>query len=164
MGIDVLIRAWPEVLAARPDARLVIVGSGREERALGAQVEAAGLDGSVSFEGCATDERLIQLYSRAALTVVPSVELEGFGLIALESLAAGRAPIVTDCGGLPDSVRGLDATLIVSPGDASALAGRIARALDGDVPGPDRCRTHAEAFSWDAAAERHVAMYRELLG
>jgi glycosyltransferase involved in cell wall biosynthesis len=118
----------------------------------------------VSFEGHATDERLNELYARAALTVVPSVDLEGFGLIALESLAAGRAPVVTDCGGLPDSVRGLDATLIVPRSDASALANRIVHALDGEVPGPARCRTHAEAFSWDAAAERHAAMYRELLG
>lgn len=164
MGIDVLIRAWPEVVAARPDARLVIVGTGREERALRAQVEAAGLEGSASFEGRATDERLNELYAGAALTVVPSVDLEGFGLIALESLAAGRAPVVTDCGGLPDSVRGLDVTLIVPRCDASALAKRIVHALDGDVPGPARCRTHAEAFSWDAAAERHAAMYRELLG
>jgi glycosyltransferase involved in cell wall biosynthesis len=164
MGIDVLIRAWPAVLTVRPDARLVIVGTGREEFALRARVEASGLDGSISFEGRATDARLVQLYAGASLTVVPSVELEGFGLIALESLAAGRAPIVTDCGGLPDSVRGLDPTLIVPPNDASALANRIVRALDGDLPEPDRCRTHAESFSWDTAAERHVAMYRELLG
>jgi glycosyltransferase involved in cell wall biosynthesis len=92
------------------------------------------------------------------------VKLEGFGLIALESLASGRAPIVTDCGGLPDSVRGLDPSLIVPSGDAGALADRIVRSLDGDVPGPGQCRTHAESFSWHAAAERHVAMYQELLG
>lgn len=164
MGIDVLIRAWPEVLAAHRDARLVIVGTGREESPLRAQVAVtSGLGGSVSFEGRAADERLVQLYEEAAMTVVPSVELEGFGLIALESLAAGRAPIVTDCGGLPDSVRGLDASLIVPAGDANALTSRIVRALDGDLPGPARCRTHAEAFSWHAAVEQHVAMYRELL-
>lgn len=164
MGIDVLIRAWPAVLAAHPDARLVIVGTGREEAALHAQVAASGLGGSVYFEGRAADERLARLYQQAAMTVVPSVELEGFGLIALESLAAGRAPIVTDCGGLPDSVRGLDPSLIVPSGDEDALADRIVRGLDGELPGPRRCRTHAESFSWNAAAERHVAMYRELLG
>jgi glycosyltransferase involved in cell wall biosynthesis len=161
MGIDVLIRAWLEVLAVHQDARLVIVGTGREESALRAQV--AGLGGSVTFEGRAADERLVQLYEQAAMTVVPSVELEGFGLIALESLAAGRAPIVTDCGGLPDSVRGLDPSLIVPSGDPNALANRVVRALDGDLPGPGRCRTHAERFSWHAAAEQHAALYRELL-
>ena len=90
--------------------------------------------------------------------------LEGFGLIALESLAAGRAPVVTACGGLPDSVRGLDPSLIVAPGEAGALAARLAAALDGTVPAPGRCRAHAETCSWSAAADRHIALYRELTG
>jgi glycosyltransferase involved in cell wall biosynthesis len=163
MGIDVLLRSWPEVLVAHPSARLVIVGTGGAEPALRAQVASTGLGASVYFEGRADDARLAKLYEQANLTVVPSVALEGFGLIALESLATGRAPIVTDCGGLPDSVRGLDPSLIVPVGDAEALATRIVRGLDGQVPGPWRCRTHAELFSWHAAAVRHVAMYGELL-
>ncbi|MET7773219.1 glycosyltransferase family 4 protein [Nocardia sp. NPDC005366] len=162
MGIDVLLRGWPSVVAARPEARLVIVGTGTAEAAL--REQAAPYGDTVTFEGKATDDRLAQLYARAACTVVPSVALEGFGLIALESLAAGRAPIVTDCGGLPDSVRALDPSLIVASGDAEALAARLAAALDGEIPDPARCRAHARTFSWAAAAERHVAMYRELTG
>jgi glycosyltransferase involved in cell wall biosynthesis len=51
----------------------------------------------------------------------------------------------------------------VPPADAAALAARIDRALRGDVPDPQRCRTHAEGFSWRAVAERHAQLYRELL-
>ena len=163
MGVHVLLRSWPEVLTAHPDARLVIVGTGSEEAALHAQVAEAGLGASVSFEGRAEDSRLARLYEQAALTVVPSVALEGFGLIALESLASGRAPIVTDCGGLPDSVQGLDSSLIVPAGDADALADRIVRGLYGQIPGPWRCLAHAESFSWHDATVRHVAMYGELV-
>lgn len=162
MGIDVLLRAWPAVRAAHPGARLVLVGTGTAEAALRAQ--AAHLGTGVTFTGAATDTELTAWYARAALTVVPSVALEGFGLIALESLAAGRAPVVTACGGLPDSVRGLDASLIVPAGDAEALAARLAAALDGAVPDPGRCRAHAETFSWTVAADRHIALYRELAG
>lgn len=160
MGIDVLLRGWGAVTAAHPDARLVIVGTGTAEAELRAL---AGRHGdTVRFAGRASDAALAELYAAAALTVVPSVALEGFGLIALESLAAGRAPVVTECGGLPDSVRGLDPSLVVPPGDADALAARLIAALDGALPGPDRCRAHAETFSWSAAADRHVALYREL--
>lgn len=162
MGIDVLLRAWPAVHTAHPAARLVLVGTGTAEATL--REQARELGPSVSFTGRVTDAELTGWYARAAVTVVPSVALEGFGLIALESLAAGRAPIVTGCGGLPDSVRGLDPSLIVSPGDADALAARLAAALNGAVPGPDRCRAHAETFSWAAAADRHIALYRELTG
>ncbi|MGQ4601562.1 glycosyltransferase [Nocardia sp. R6R-6] len=160
MGIDVLLRGWSAVVAAHPDARLVIVGTGTAESALRTAAEPLGA--SVRFVGRATDEELAELYARAALTVVPSVALEGFGLIALESLAAGRAPVVTSCGGLPDSVAGLDPSLIVPAGDAEALSARLIAALDGALPDAARCRAHAETFSWAAAADRHVALYREL--
>ncbi|MGW5381470.1 glycosyltransferase family 4 protein [Nocardia sp. NPDC003963] len=162
MGIDVLLRAWPAVRAAHPAARLVLVGTGTAESALREQARGLGTD--VTFTGRISDSELTAWYGRAAVTVVPSVALEGFGLIALESLAAGRAPVVTDCGGLPDSVRDLDSSLIVAPDDADALAARLAAALDGAVPGPDRCRAHAETFSWAVAADRHIALYRELTG
>lgn len=162
MGIDVLLRAWPGVLAEHPEARLVIVGTGSAEADLRRGATEGGLDGSVEFTGRIPDQELAARYTSAALTVVPTVALEGFGLIALESLAAGRAPVVTRCGGLPDAVRGLDPSLIVPPGDPAALAARISAAISGCRPTPEQCRAHAETFSWDAAAQRHAALYREL--
>ncbi len=161
MGIDVLLRCWPAVLAEHPEARLVIVGTGSAEASL--REQARGMD-SVTFTGYVDDARLADLYVRAELTVVPSLALEGFGLVALASLAAGRAPVVTDCGGLPDSVRGLDDSLIVPAGDADALAARVTSALHGARPTARQCRLHAERFSWDTAARGHVALYRELAG
>ncbi|WP_433665358.1 glycosyltransferase family 4 protein [Nocardia sp. CA-128927] len=164
MGIDRLIQAWPAVLSTHPGTRLVIIGTGTAEPELRAQVSSSGLQSSISFDGRVTDDQLAARYEQAEFTVVPSVALEGFGLIALESLACGRAPIVTDCGGLPDAVRGLDASLIVPAGVVDALAARVVTALNGAVPAPDRCRAHAESFSWAAAAARHHALYTELCG
>lgn len=159
MGIDVLIRGWPAVLATHPHARLVIVGTGSAEAELR---ELAAGDHTITFTGAISDQELTDLYVLAELTVVPSLALEGFGLIALESLAAGRAPVVAECGGLPDSVRELDPTLIVPPGDAEALAARITAALAGSRPDAEQCRAHAETFSWAAAARRHGELYAEL--
>ncbi|RMI32192.1 glycosyltransferase family 4 protein [Nocardia stercoris] len=161
MGIDVLLDAWPRVIAAHPGTRLTIVGTGTAEAEL--RTQAAALD-SVEFTGRVDDATLTELYGRATLTVVPTRSLEGFGLVALASLAAGRAPVVTDCGGLPDSVRGLDTSLVVPAGDRDALAERLIAALDGKVPSAERCREHAASFSWDAAARRHLELYRELAG
>lgn len=160
MGIDTLLRAWPAVLAEHPAARLVIVGTGTAEAELRSAAQSLG--DTVTFAGHIPDQRLTELYEQAELTVVPTTALEGFGLIALESLAAGRAPIVTDCGGLPDSVRELDPSLIVPAGDADALGARLGAALHGTVPTPAQCRAHAETFSWDVTAERHLAMYRAI--
>ncbi|NQE71262.1 GDP-mannose-dependent alpha-(1-6)-phosphatidylinositol monomannoside mannosyltransferase [Nocardia gamkensis] len=161
MGIDVLLRAWPGVLAEHPEARLVIVGTGSAEADLRRGATESGLDGSVEFTGRIPDQELAVRYTSAALTVVPTIALEGFGLIALESLAAGRAPVVTRCGGLPDAVQGLDPSLIVPPSDPTALAARISAAIAGGRPTPAQCRAHAETFSWQVAARRHAALYRE---
>ncbi|MGW2660188.1 glycosyltransferase family 4 protein [Nocardia tengchongensis] len=166
MGIDLLIRAWRDVASRHPDARLVIVGTGTAEaelRGLAATLFGDEPRSPIRFTGTVPDGELTDLYARADLTVVPSLALEGFGLIALESLAAGRPPIVSDCGGLPDSVRDLDASLLVPPGDAEALAARLVAALDGVRPDAKQCRAHAETFSWAVAARRHRDLYAELL-
>lgn len=162
MGIDHLIRAWPAVDSARPQAILRIVGTGSDELRLRQLVEDLGLTHCVVFEGAVTDDRLVRLYETSQFTVVPSIALEGFGLIALESLATGTPPIVTDCGGLPDAVIGLDRSLIVPPGDEDALASRIVGALDGKMPSAEKCRVHAETFSWDSVAGKHFELYRSL--
>lgn len=163
MGINVLLEAWKHVVTARPEAHLTIVGTGSEERNLRNQAHALTIEASTTFTGRASEERLAQLYSDSWVSVVPSLELEGFGLIALESLAAGRAPIVTNVGGLPDAVKELDQSLVLERGDENGLAARILSALDGNVPSPLACRQHAERFSWEVAANRHLAVYRTVL-
>ncbi|MCZ4560878.1 glycosyltransferase family 4 protein [Rhodococcus sp. IEGM 1401] len=163
MGLDVLIAGWPAVIAAHPDARLSIVGTGSYEGELRRMAAESSAGASITFEGRVSDERLAQLYALATVTVVPSLSLEGFGLIALESLASGRAPIVTNCGGLPDSVTGLDPSLVVPTGDTAMLAERISDALSGSHPTPEQCRAHAETFDWRTIAHRHVDLYSSLL-
>jgi len=67
----------------------------------------------VRFAGKVSDADLVGLYRSAALTVVPSTALEGFGLVVLESLACGTPVVATDVGGLPEALAGLDMSLIV---------------------------------------------------
>lgn len=162
MGIDVLLRAWREVHARSPQARLDIVGDGSQARALAEQAAELGVADTVTFVGSVSDADLAQRYAAATITAVPSIALEGFGLVALESLARGRAPVVTDCGGLPDTIRDLAPDLVVAAGDPGVLADRIVTALDGARPSAAACRAHAERFTWAATAERHVALYRAL--
>ncbi len=162
MGIDVLLDTWPGVLAHHPDARLDVVGTGTLERDLRSRAEELGITDTVSLVGAIDDGELARRYRAASVTVVPSLEWEGFGLVALESLASGRAPVVTEVGGLPDAVRALAPDLVVPAGDPEALAHRLVRALDGSLPSPEACRAHASRFSWDVAAGRHAALYREV--
>lgn len=163
MGIEYLIKAWPGVVSEHPESLLRIVGTGTDESRLRELTVDMGLSDQIVFEGNVSDDRLVSLYETAAVTVVPSVALEGFGLIALESLATGTAPIVTDCGGLPDAVNGLDHSLVVRPHDSEDLARRLSAALHGEVPDWEACRAHAETFSWKRVAENHFDLYGRIV-
>jgi glycosyltransferase involved in cell wall biosynthesis len=161
MGIDVLIEAWAEVAGDVPDGVLLIVGDGPERDRLRHLADRAGVESSVRFLGIIDEETLVRCYQAADVSVVPTLALEGFGLVVLESLACGTPAIVSNSGGLPEAVADLDRSLIVPAADAGALARRLRSALDGSAPAPARleCRAHAEAFAWPAIAERHRALY-----
>lgn len=161
MGLDILIRAWSTIDRSFPDAKLLIVGDGPERHRLERLAGEQGLSRSVRFLGKVDDDTLVRCYQAADVSVVPTVALEGFGLVVLESLACGTPAVVTDSGGLPEAVRALDPSLVVAAGDPDKLAARLVAALDGTrpLPDPDRCRTHAESFSWPVVAERHRAIY-----
>jgi hypothetical protein len=163
MGIDVLLEAWRGVLQQHPEARLEIVGRGKEEGALRMMAGSLGIADSVAFLGALDDSALAAAYARSRVSVVPSRALEGFGLVAAESLAASTPVIVTDVGGLPSTVADLDSSLVVPPEDSTALSERISAALDGALPERDRCRAHARRFSWAAVAARHLQLYSRLL-
>lgn len=159
MGLEVLLDAWSQL--DLPGHRLMIAGEGPARDVLEAQVRRLGLAGSVRLLGRLDEADLVDHYRSADLCVLPSVALEGFGLAAVEALACGTPVVVTDVGGLPEVVEGLDPSLVVPSGDAAALAGRIASALAGQAPTPARCRQHAETFSWSRAASEHLNLYDE---
>ena len=160
MGIDVLIKAWQEVAASDPDAILVVAGDGPERAGLEQLARSRDLTGSVRFLGRVSEPDLVACYQAADVSVVPSLELEGFGLVVLEALACGTVVVASDAGGLPAVLGPLDRDLIVPARDSTALAGRLQAVLDGAGPDAPHCRSYAETFSWDRAAARHQAIYQ----
>jgi len=158
MGIDVLLDAWPRVMDGTPSAQLIVVGDGPEAAALQAGAPRPG----VRFAGRVDDDELVDWYRAADLGVVPSVALEGFGLVVLESLACGRPVVATDVGGLPEAVGSFGADLLVPAGDARALGAVLAEVASGArvVPDAGACRSVAVERSWPAVAARHVELYR----
>lgn len=161
MGLDVLLEAWQRL--DRPDARLVIIGDGPQLSELQQQVDHHGMHESVHFAGRVTDDELPRWYAAADLTVVPSRLLEGFGLIVLESLAAGTPVLASDIGGMSELLPQLASDLLVPAGDATALAERLALAFDdaGSLPSRERCRTFAEQHGWDGTAQQVLGIYNE---
>jgi glycosyltransferase involved in cell wall biosynthesis len=166
MGLENLIAAVAALRPAMPDILLLIAGRGALQPQLAAQIEAEGLADHVKLLGFVSDDDLPYLYQAADLSVVPSVALEGFGLIAAESLAAGTPCLVTPVGGLPEIVAGICPDLVLADTRTSTLAEGIKAALRGELKLPDdaSCRAYAEAnFAWPLIAERVAACYRGTL-
>jgi len=158
-GVDRLIDALPALRARVPGVRVMIAGDGPERAALEAQAKALGVADAVRFLGFVREEQLPLAYRAADLSVVPSVSLEGFGLIVPESLSAGTPVLVTPVGGLPETVAGLSDALVLRDASAAAIADGLSAALLGEraMPSPAECEAFARSrYDWPVIA-RHVA-------
>jgi glycosyltransferase involved in cell wall biosynthesis len=163
-GIPTLLAAFARVAPRHPDLRLALVGGdGWGVSEVRDAIAASGVATHVVRTGYIDHDVVPALYRRAAVVAYPSLE-EGFGLPALEALAAG-APLVTTTGSAPEEIVGR-AALTVPPGDGDALAAALRTLLeDGSRAaalrraGPEQARP----FTWARSVERHVVTYRELI-
>lgn len=166
MGLTALVDAMVELRRRVPDVLLVVAGRGPEAAALQDRIGALGLEEHVRLLGFVPDAHLPLAYRAADLCVMPSQALEGFGLTALESLAAGTPVMVTPVGGLPEVVEGLDGDLVLAGTDARSIGIGLAEALTGvrRLPDTDACRALVRSrFDWPVIAARTAAVYRGAL-
>jgi glycosyltransferase involved in cell wall biosynthesis len=122
----VLFQAWKAVSASFPAARLVCVGDGSLRNELEAMASEIGLGDCIRFVGY--QRNLSDLLALADFTVLPSVE-EGLPLVAIESLAAGRAVIVNSVNGITEAVLDGRTGLILPPGSPAPIAAGICQLL-----------------------------------
>jgi glycosyltransferase involved in cell wall biosynthesis len=164
-GVDKLIEALPMVVEHHPAVLLCIGGTGPLRRQLQERVTELDLEPHVRFLGYIADRQLPLLYGAANLNVVPTLALEGFGLTAVEALAAGTPSIVTPVGGLPEAVGALSRSLVLASADPRDIAEGLVGALSGSLPMPTaaECRAFArDHFSADLMARRTAAVYEEV--
>jgi glycogen(starch) synthase len=166
MGLDRLIAAMLTVVKVVPEALLCIGGTGSIRAALEQQVAEANLEKHIRFLGFVPEADLPIAYRAADLNVVPTLALEGFGLVVAEALASGTPSLVTPVGGLPEVVQPLCPGLVFRSSSVPDLAEGIIAALLGRIPLPDdaACRTYACAnFATETAMGRIGSVYREVL-
>ena len=166
MGLENFIDAVNQLREKEPGILAVLAGTGPLSGELAALVEQRNLKEHVKLAGFVPDVDLPLAYRAADLSVVPSIALEGFGLVVLESLAAGTPVIVTPIGGLPEVVRGLSKDLILDGSSTSHLAEGLAARLNalGKLPSEAACQAYAkDNFDWPVIAKRVVHVYEHAL-
>jgi glycosyltransferase involved in cell wall biosynthesis len=120
-SIDVLLHAMPRVLRAVPEARLRVVGVGPEAERLTTLHARLGLGATTALLGHVPFEQLTREYRDCALFCLPSQQ-EGFGIVFLEAMAAGRPIVACRAAAMPEVVPDGVVGRLVAPGDPAALA------------------------------------------
>jgi glycosyltransferase involved in cell wall biosynthesis len=174
-GVDRLLRALPA------GAGLRVAGSAGHdpdlpERDYPALLRRLAQGRDVGFLGPVPDAALPDLYRRAAVLALPSVDRtcygrpvpvsELLGLVALEAMASGTPVVASRIGGLAEVVVDGETGFLVPPGDTEALGDRLAR-LVSDRRLAARLGANArelvlQRFTWRACAERCLAAYEAL--
>jgi phosphatidylinositol alpha-1,6-mannosyltransferase len=122
-GHDVLIDLWPSIRDEVPGARLVVAGDGDDRARLEAKAAALGLP--VRFLGRVSDPALDALYRDCAFFVMPSRE-EGFGLVFLEAMRAGKA-CIGGTGAAAEIIEDGVTGLVVDAADPEQVAKAVVR-------------------------------------
>ncbi|MDR1441124.1 MAG: glycosyltransferase family 4 protein [Bifidobacteriaceae bacterium] len=158
-GQDTLIRALPRVLAAVPDAALLVVGDGPNREALSKLADRLSVAGAVRFAGPVPNTEIAPYYSAGEVFALPTrdrtagLQSEGLGMVCLEAAAAGLPVVVGDSGGAPETVREGETGFVVRSTDTTAVADRLIELLSE----PERAKAMgqagrqwmAEDWSWD---------------
>lgn len=167
-GQDTLIEAMPLILAAQPDAVLLVVGGGPYAEDLKRLAERTGVAESVRFTGAVPWQKLPAHFGAGDVFAMPcrtrrgGLDVEGLGIVYLEASATGLPVVAGDSGGAPDAVLDGETGWVVRGGEPAEAAERIL-ALLGDAElrrrmGERGRKWVEDAWRWDLLAERLKAV------
>lgn len=166
-GIDVALKALPEVARRVPDVSYIIVGGGSDLARHQKLADKLGVADRVEFTGFVSDETLRAYYRDSDVFIMPSAA-EGFGFVFLEAMYHAKPVIAANSGATPEVVRDGETGLLVDYGNVEQLASAITSlCVDSDlrkrlgVAGQVRLQTN---FGFDQFKERFSEIILRELG
>lgn len=165
MGLDNLILALELIRKRIPDILLMVAGKGPIMEELRQMAINLGVEKNINFIGFVSEQDLVSGYRAADFSIVPSIALEGFGLITLESLATGTPVLVTPVGGLPETIRPFNSDWVTRNTDPQSIAESVINIFLGRIstPSSEQCQTYAKQYDWKTIAPKVADIYREAI-
>jgi glycosyltransferase involved in cell wall biosynthesis len=137
MGLEHLLEAMTMLGEEQQNLLLLIGGEGQLRPRLEELIRRRGLQDSVQLLGFVPEDQLPKYYQASDLVVMPTQQLEGFGLVTVEALACGTPVMGTPIGALPEIINRLDPLLLAEGTDGAALARSLERILDRFAQDPE---------------------------
>lgn len=166
-GFDVALRAFARFAEGFPEARLTIGGEGSERERLTKLRSELGLEKRVSLPGYLDAKALDAEIASCVAVLMPSLEQECFGLVALEAMQRQRPVIGSRYGGLAEVIADGVSGFLVPAGDDRALSEAMRRFAENpeltDSMGSAAARRARELFSIQKMADAYQAAYLELI-
>jgi glycosyltransferase involved in cell wall biosynthesis len=171
MGLENLLLAFKAAASHAPDLYLVIAGDGPLKDRLRELARRERIAEKMVFAGFVPEGELPSYYQMADLFVLPTRELEGFGLVTLESLACGVPVAGTPVGGTKEILGRFDPGFLFRDASPAAMADLILKCYDKITMRPMEwvqlglnCRRFVEEnFSWDASIGALEELYRKTI-
>ncbi|MCH9730813.1 MAG: glycosyltransferase family 4 protein [Actinomycetia bacterium] len=161
-GIHDAIAALPRIRRTHPGTTLTIAGDGTQLDFLKEQARKRRVSKATNFVGHVDHSQLLSLLHRADVAVLPS-HYEPFGIVALESAAAGAPLVTSNAGGLGEAVIDGVTGLSHPPNDVAALAAAVQLALDAPAAAQQRAEAARERltsdFAWHTVATETAQVY-----
>lgn len=163
-GVGFLLRAYPFVKNAFPDARFIVVGAGDwEDSPYRAYIERHHMR-DIEIVGRVTDDELPRYHRSANVLCSPAIDGESFGIVLLEAMAAGIPIVASNIEGYSQVLTDGQEGILVPPRNAESLADALCRVLQdrelARTMGAAGLET-AQQYSWPRVAEQVIDLYIE---
>jgi len=155
-GCDMLIRACSKL--NRPFT-LGIIGIGVEKSRLEALTKELNLTNEITFHGLVTKEDLAKMLNRYKVMVIPSIEEEGFGMVALEGMACGCKILAANAGGLSDAVSSFGKKFEMK--DTNELTRLLSESLDDNTAAiTDDLSAYLKLHHRESVADNYLTVFK----
>lgn len=158
MGLQLLINSFVDVLRQVPNCELLIGGKGNYEGELKNLAKSLHIQDHVHFLGFLPDDDLKYYYSKSDVCVVPSQDLEGFGLTTAEALACGTPVVATNRCANPELLKGITPELLAEY-NADDMSKKIILALNKNYDSQKLRSYIMENFNIDKMLDGYLKLY-----
>ena len=161
-GFKYLLRALPLIQRSFPETRLVVLGTGKQER-FASLIERYGVR-NVDFIGFVDTETKARYFASCDVCCFPSVRNESFGYVVLEGMASGKPVVATDIPGYASILTHNREGRLVPPEDHRALADDLTMLIADRklrTTFGNNGRMTAATYDWSVVAQRVLGVYEQ---
>ncbi|MBL1211119.1 glycosyltransferase family 4 protein [Geminocystis sp. GBBB08] len=166
-GVDLLIKAFSDVVKVIPNAQLIIAGSGSEDKNLKNLIKELNLNSSVEMLGYIPQKKLGSTFNQVWVQVVPSLWAEPFGMVATEAMLREIPVIASKIGGLQEIVQDGITGILIPVGDRKALSSALIKLLSNvdliEQMGKAAQKVALTKFTEEIMVEKFSQIYQKLL-